>query len=146
MEERLGRLLALTGKVVREQFDQDLWTVGSSLNTYVILRTVSGRAGLSQRQLAGALGIESPTMTRHLDRLERDGLIARDRSPGDRRMYEVQLTPAGQAHLDQVESYATELDQELRSLFTPAEIKKLSGLLRRVHDRYKKEADVSATR
>ena len=37
MEERLGRLLALTSKVVRERFDQQLGEVGSSLNTFLIL-------------------------------------------------------------------------------------------------------------
>jgi len=146
MEERLGRLLALTGKVVREQFDQDLCAVGSSLNTYVVLRTISARAGLSQRQLATALGVEGPTVTRHLDRLERNGLIARDRSTGDRRVHQVHLTPAGQAHLDQVESHATALDHQLRSLFTPGEIETLSELLLRIRGRYQKEPDVSAAR
>jgi len=146
MEERLGRLLAMTGKVVREQFDQDLCAVGSSLNTYVVLRTVAAHPGLSQRQLASALGIESPTMTRHLDRLVGDGLVVRDRSAGDRRVSQVQVTPAGQAHLDQVESHAIELDRQLRSLFTAAEIDTLSELLLRVRCHYTKEADVNAAR
>ncbi|MDQ1442237.1 MAG: hypothetical protein QOG97_2465, partial [Acidimicrobiaceae bacterium] len=46
MEERLGRIIAMTGKVVREHFDRDLMTVGSSLNTYVVLRTVAHWPGV----------------------------------------------------------------------------------------------------
>ena len=144
MEERLGRMLAMTGKVVRAQFDQDLGAVGSSLNTYVILRTVATTVGLSQRELAAALGIESPTLTRHLDRLAAEGLLVRDRSLGDRRVSQVRLTAAGQAHLDQVESHAAQFDQQLRSLFTPDEAATLAELLTRIRGRYKKEADVNA--
>jgi len=146
MEERLGRLLALTGKVVRERFDQNLGAVGSSLNTYVVLRTVGSRAGLSQRQLASALGIEGPTVTRHLDRLADEGLIVRDRCPSDRRVYQVRLTAAGEVHLDQVESHAASWEQELRSLLTPGEITTLSELLTRIRGNYWKEPDVGATR
>ncbi|MDP9073923.1 MAG: MarR family transcriptional regulator [Actinomycetota bacterium] len=146
MKERLGRLLAMTGKVVRENFDQDLAAVGSSLNTYVVLRTIDAGAGMSQRQLAATLGIEGPTMTHHLDRLAADGLILRVRDPGDRRAYHVELTEAGRAHLERVEVYAIELDRDFRSLFTPAEVELLTELLTRIRDRYQKEADVNATR
>jgi MarR family transcriptional regulator for hemolysin len=156
MEERLGRLLAMTGKVVREQFDQELGAVGSSLNTYVVLRTIAGGAGMSQRQLATCLGIEGPTMTHHLDRLAADRLILRVRDPDDRRAYHVELTVDGKAHLDRIESHAAELDRQFRSQFTPAEIATLTELLTRIRDRYTptrnvplgnlKEADVSSSR
>lgn len=146
MEERLGRQLAMAGKVVRQQFDQDLGTVGSSLNTYVVLRTVASHLGLSQRELASALGIESPTVTRHLDRLAREGLVVRDRAPGDRRMYQVRLTAAGQAHLDQVESHAARWDRELREMFTSSEAATLSELLARIRSRYSKESDANPAR
>ena len=143
--ERLGRLLALTAKAVREQFDQDLAAIGSSLNTYIILRTAA-HGGLSQRQLAAALCIEGPTMTHHLDRLAADGLIARVRDEVDRRISRVHLTPEGAAHLARVESHAAQLDAELRSTFTPSEVEILTGLLTRLRSRYGKEADVHASR
>jgi MarR family transcriptional regulator for hemolysin len=146
MEERLGRLVALTGKVVRERFDRDLTAVDSSLNTYVILRTVESNAGLSQRQLAASVGIEGPTLIPHLDRLSADGLIVRVRDPDDRRVSRVELTAAGKAHLDRVESHAAQLDEALRAMFTPTEIATLRKLLTRIRDRYTKEADVDGAR
>ena len=51
----------------------------------------------NQRNLAKDLRIEGATLTRHLDRMERDGLIVRTRDPGDRRQIRVTLTPAGRA-------------------------------------------------
>jgi MarR family transcriptional regulator for hemolysin len=135
-------MLAMTGKVVREQFDRALTDVGSSLNTFVVLRTVASGPGVSQRQLASSLGIEGPTLTHHLDRLAADGLLLRVPSPSDRRVSFVELTDAGRAHLDQVQAYADQLDHEFRTLFTPSEICVLSELLTRIRNHFSEEADV----
>lgn len=142
MEERLGRLLAMAGKVSRAHFDRSLASVGSSLNTYLVLRMALMCPEVSQRQLAAALGIEGPTLTHHLDRLEADGLIARVRKPDDRRVSYVELTAAGRAHLERVESFAEVQDKEFRSMFTPEEEAMLTALLTRIRDRFMEEADV----
>jgi MarR family transcriptional regulator, transcriptional regulator for hemolysin len=142
MEERLGRLLALTGKVARERFDEQLTEVGSSLNTYLILKHALYYEGVSQRQLAGGLGIEGPTLTHHLDRLAAEGLARRVRDPVDRRVSRVELTAEGKAHLDRVEAYANKADVEFRSLFTKRELDTLVELLNRIRDHYTKEAHV----
>src|ERR1700683_5719 len=95
MEERIGRLLAMTGKVAREHFDRRLGTVGASLNTYRVLRTADLCPGVSQRQLASGLGIEGPTLTHHLDRLASDGLIERVRNREDLRGWRRRGEPGG---------------------------------------------------
>jgi MarR family transcriptional regulator for hemolysin len=143
MEERLGRLLAMTGKVAREHFDRSLTAVGSSLNTYIVLRFAANCPGASQRQLASILGIEGPTLTHHLDRFAAEGLIERVRNGSDRRVSYVELTPAGRAHLDRVEAFAAEQDKEFRSLFTLEEAQTLRQLLTRVRDHLVKEDDVN---
>ena len=142
MEERLGRLLALTSKVVKERFDEQLTEVGSSLNTYLILKHAAIYHGVSQRQLAERLGIEGPTLTHHLDRLATEGLACRVRDPQDRRVSRVELTAEGQAHLDRVEAYADKADNEFRNLFSDRELKTLFVLLNRIRDHYTKEAHV----
>jgi MarR family transcriptional regulator for hemolysin len=142
MEEHLGRLLAMTSKVARESFDAQLASVGSSINAYIILKHADYYPGLSQRQLAAVLGIEGPTLTRHLDRLTADGLLRRVPYPHDRRAYCVELTPEGRAHLDRVTAFADQRDGEFRKLFTPKELKTLFGLLNRIRDHFTKESDV----
>jgi MarR family transcriptional regulator for hemolysin len=142
MEERLGRLLAMTGKVAREHFDRSLAAVGSSLMTYVVLRTVAHWPDVSQRQLAEALCIEGPTLTHHLDRLAGEGLIERVRSQSDRRVSCVELTPAGRTHLDRVEAFAEVQDKEFRSWLSPDEAATLTTLLARIRNRLTEEADV----
>jgi MarR family transcriptional regulator for hemolysin len=62
-----------------------------------VLTALRGEPPASQQQLAAAVGIEGPTLTRHLDQLEAAGLVRRAPHPGDRRAVQVELTPRGVA-------------------------------------------------
>ncbi|MEY3747681.1 MAG: hypothetical protein RL194_1140 [Pseudomonadota bacterium] len=52
--------------------------------------------------LAEKAGVTRATMTGLLDGLERDGLVARELDPHDRRSVSIRLTAAGQQKLDEV--------------------------------------------
>ena len=94
-DEPLVRTVVMTGKALREHFEQSLTEAGASLATWVVLNGVDRGRWDSQRGLAMNLRIEGATLTRHLDRMEREGLIARTRDAEDRRQIRVELTPAG---------------------------------------------------
>jgi MarR family transcriptional regulator for hemolysin len=142
MEDRLGRLLAMSSKVAKENFNERLAEVGSSFTTFQILKHAALSPGVSQRQLARHIGIEGPTLTHHLDRLAADGLIRRVRQLDDRRIWCVELTAEGKDHLGRVESHADKLDAELRSMFTDQELQTMFDVLTRIRDRYAKEGHV----
>jgi MarR family transcriptional regulator, transcriptional regulator for hemolysin len=71
---------------------------------------------LSQSHLAARLDIEAPTLVRHLDRLEADGLLERRRDAQDRRVVRVRLTDAGREAETQLRSIAASVNSELRAL------------------------------
>ena len=96
-DEPLARVLVMTGKAIREDFEGSLTRAGSSLATWVVLNGIDRGRWESQRELATDLRIEGATLTRHLDRMERDGLIARTRDTADRRQIRVELTKDGRA-------------------------------------------------
>jgi MarR family transcriptional regulator for hemolysin len=96
-EEPLPRVVVLTGKAIREYFEDALTEAGASLATWVVLSGIDRGRWDNQRDLARDLRIEGATLTRHLDRMERDGLIGRSRDPLDRRQVRVELTPVGGA-------------------------------------------------
>jgi len=52
--------------------------------------------------LAERLGIDAPSVTRKIQQLERDGLVARQADPDDRRATRIRLTPAGRRTLERV--------------------------------------------
>jgi MarR family transcriptional regulator for hemolysin len=83
----------------------------------------------TQRELARALGIEGPTLTHHLDGLERAGLVRRTRDPENRRVQRVELTEAGDTLFHRLRRAATSFDKRLRSGLDEDEIERLRQLL-----------------
>jgi DNA-binding MarR family transcriptional regulator len=52
--------------------------------------------------LAEMLGVDSPTVTRKVQQLERDGMVVRQSDPDDRRASRIRLTPAGRRTIERV--------------------------------------------
>ena len=89
----------MTAKAVGTAFNAALAADGGSVPTWLILNALRHGRWTAQLDLARTLGIESPTLTRHLDKLEHQGLVVRRPSAADRRAMRVELTAAGdEAH------------------------------------------------
>ena len=93
--EPLGRHLVFTAKAVREGFEQTLAAAGGSLGTWIVLSALSDDGVVSQTVLASRMQVEGATITHHVDRLEKLGLVRREIDPTDRRVRKIELTPAG---------------------------------------------------
>ena len=106
-EEPLPRVIVFTAKSIRAYFEDALAEAGASLATWVVLSGIDRGRWDNQRGLARDLRIEGATLTRHLDRLEREGLIVRTRDPEDRRQVRAGLTAAGRALHDTLKAIAT---------------------------------------
>ena len=86
----------------------------------------------TQRELAEALGIEGPTLTHHLSRMEAAGLVSRHRDPDNRRVQRVELTAAGEAEFDRLRHRVVAFDERLRAGLTVADVAALGALLDRL--------------
>ena len=71
------------------------------------------RPGLRQTDLAEALGVEPPTITRMIRRLERGGLVERRRDPDDGRTLRIHPTPRARLLEAMVRRTWSDLDGEL---------------------------------
>ncbi|MCU1624507.1 MAG: hypothetical protein JWL79_3352 [Frankiales bacterium] len=130
--EPIGLQLARTAKVVSRAFDDGLGAVGGSLPTWLILLSVKSERHGTQREIAQAVGIEGPTLTHHLHRLESAGLITRTREPDNRRVQRVELTEAGDAAFFQMLAGVQAFDRRLRAGLRQPEVTALEGLLARL--------------
>lgn len=92
----IGLQLANTAKAVSRAFNERLAEAGGSVPTWLILSSLKAVERRTQLELARAVGIEGPTLTRHLDGLETDKLVRRVRSGSDRRAVRVELTADGE--------------------------------------------------
>jgi DNA-binding MarR family transcriptional regulator len=92
---------------------------------------IQANAGVSQAEIAAALGMDRATMMALTDRLEDRGFVVRKRSSSDRRRQDLYLTPAGQSVLRKCKARITEHEDRFRSLFTAAEYESLLDALKR---------------
>ncbi|MBL1290144.1 MarR family winged helix-turn-helix transcriptional regulator [Streptomyces sp. NPDC057067] len=98
--------------------------------------TALRRAGAPYRLTAGQLAdsglVSSAGVTLRIDRLEKDGLIVRERDTEDRRVVYSRLTEKGLATVDT--AFAEHLDNESRMLggLSPSERRQLARLLRKL--------------
>ena len=70
-----------------------------------------------------------PAMTGLLDRLEKQGLVQRERCTEDRRVVHVELTEVARGLLERMDNPVMELHKQLIGHLTQAELKELSRLL-----------------
>lgn len=130
----IGLQLARTAKAVSRAFDAALVQAGGSLPVWLVLLSLrSGRPG-TQRELAEAVGIRGATLTHHLTAMERDGLVVRRRDPLNRRVQQVEMTPAGEAMFDRLRVAARAHDERLRTGLSESEVDELARLLERMRD------------
>jgi MarR family transcriptional regulator for hemolysin len=130
----VGRLLKFTAKEGSEVVERRLQAAGGSLPEWLILQTLAEQEGELQRQLAQRLCIEGPTMTRHLDRLEADGLIERRPDPDDRRGTRVFATSDGRAQLQAMWTVMERSEHDLLDGFSADEVDMLEEMITRLRE------------
>jgi MarR family transcriptional regulator for hemolysin len=128
----IGRKLASTAKGVSRAFDDALAAAGGSRPVWLILISLKTRPVSSQRELAAAIGIEGATATHHLNAMEADGLVTRERDPDNRRVHVLTLTKKGEATFERLRGAAAAFDRRLRTGIPDADIERLAALLDRL--------------
>ena len=81
--------------------------LGASPEQVALLVSIKYAPGIGIRELAARERVSPPAMTKHVDRLERDGLVERTQSEDDRRRVGIRLTDEGQRLLRRVRSRRT---------------------------------------
>src|SRR5712691_1727388 len=81
--------------------------LGITSRQATLLYLIQEHPGLSLRELAALERISAPSLSGHVDRLERAGSIERVRSGGDRRRVGLELTTAGARLLRRVRAHRT---------------------------------------
>jgi MarR family transcriptional regulator for hemolysin len=132
-EEPIGLFVARSARTLSRAFDAALAEAGGSLATWAVLISLAGgNHHRSQRSIAAAVGIEGPTLTHHLGRMETAGLVRRTRDPQDRRAQAVALTPEGRAVFTRMLEVVRDFDRRLRTGLSDAEVATLQSLLTRL--------------
>ncbi|MBQ2927202.1 MAG: MarR family transcriptional regulator [Oscillospiraceae bacterium] len=97
---------------------------GSKRGRGNVMAVIAQHPGITQKELADALGIQPASVSELLMKLEQKGLVLREKDEQDRRSMKVSLTEEGQAHInepkdapsDPFEALSADEQLQLRSL------------------------------
>lgn len=132
LHQSIAPKLRLAAKESRTFFEAELGRSGATFATWTMLATLKLEGPMIQRALARYLNIEGPTLSRHLETMERRGLVARTRDGADRRAATVALTPAGEEMYAEIEAVALRSQQRMLAGLSDEEVEQLGGLLDRI--------------
>ena len=93
--ERILDDLSRVQRKMRALFDARVKERGLTLPRARALLILGRGVNLNQRELADELDIETPTLVRLLDGMEKQGFIERQSVEGDRRAKQIAMTPRG---------------------------------------------------
>ncbi|MQA97189.1 MAG: MarR family transcriptional regulator [Streptosporangiales bacterium] len=110
---RVNRALNKMSKLYRVAKARRLAALGLHPGQDVLLWLLAQEpSGMTVSELAARLGVEPPTATRSLARLEGGGWFRREPVPGDRRQVRILVTEAGHALVPGIEQVWAELAEE----------------------------------
>jgi MarR family transcriptional regulator, organic hydroperoxide resistance regulator len=90
-------LLAMISKGMKANVDKALMRRGARVGQQFILEVLWSEDGLAPGELSKRIGVETPTVTQAVKRMEAAGLVGRRRDPSDARLVRVFLTARGTA-------------------------------------------------
>jgi len=106
MNDSMAFLISDVSRLMRRRFDERARQIGVTRAQWRTLGTLSRHEGINQGGLAELLEVEPITLCRMVDRLEEAALVERRRDPGDRRAWQIFLTPKALPLLDQLRGLA----------------------------------------
>lgn len=98
--------MSVAGRKLRTLFDVFAKEHGMTLPRARALFLLSNHKCMTQTELAAALEIETPTLVRLIDGLEKQGLVTRRAVEGDRRAKHIILTEAAHGHVEELQRVA----------------------------------------
>ena len=130
----LGVAIDGTAKVLNRAFDDALAAAGGSRPVWLVLSAVATTDARKQGDLAAAVGVRQPTLTSHLDGMDRAGLVTRTRDPGNRRVQRIAVTEAGERLFLRLRRAAAAFEGRLRAGLDDDDVATLRRLLAQLEE------------
>src|SRR5581483_11512660 len=105
---------------------------GGSVGTWIVLNAASDRGFVSQSILASQAHMDGATITYHVDRAEKLGLVTREVDPEDRRVKRLRLTSDGERVYEELWAAAREFQAQVVAGLSDAEQARLRRTLQKI--------------
>ena len=116
-----------------ELFNERMAIYDLSPVDFSVLSLIRHNPGITSRQLCAALSLLPPNLVGKISLMEKRDLLQRKPHPDDGRAIGLYLTAAGSQLMVEAENTATQLEADVSSKLTAAEVKTLLRLLQKVY-------------
>ena len=134
-DARLLRSCHIFASAIRETLElellRDVTNKRLTCSQLYLLKLMAEQGHHQVGELAGLLGVTPPATTKNIDKLERLGLVVRQRSTGDRRATLLSASPQGRDLVQKYEALKAARLSSALSRFQPEELSRATGLLER---------------
>jgi DNA-binding MarR family transcriptional regulator len=135
LAEHLCFLMDVATRKITKFYNRRLRRFGITYNHLFILTCLWEQDGVNVKDLSKQLLLDSSSLTGHLDRLEKRGLVFRQDDPEDRRAIRVFLTEKGRHLKDQLEPIGLELKETLQKGVSQVKLAALAEALHHINDK-----------
>jgi DNA-binding MarR family transcriptional regulator len=134
LEEETALNIVRTADFLMQGLMDVLKPFALSPTQYNVLRILrgAGEAGASCKDVGARMVTRDPDITRLMDRLEKRGLLTRDRAKEDRRFVTHRLTKAGLELVNELDRPIDALHRKTMRHMKPERLRELVGLLEEV--------------
>jgi len=133
-----GMLLTHAARVHMERIKSSLESCGVQRTYGPILKELSINEGMTQRSLAGNMGITAPSMSVNLQKMESAGLLTRKSDEADMRQIRLYLTKKGKATAERADREIASANEALTESLSPTERAEFRRLLLKMRNSQEK--------
>ncbi len=132
-ENSIGFVVYSASKTFQKAFDLELRNkIGITITQSKVIFALYLHSGLTQRELADKIGVESPTLVPIIDKMEEDGYVQRKFDPQDRRIKRVYTTSKTDLLWDSMMECATQIKKVSTKEVSEQEIKSALGIIKKI--------------
>ena len=132
-ENSIGLVVYSASKTFQKAFDLELRNkIGITITQSKVIFTLYLHSGLTQRELADKIGVESPTLVPIIDKMEEDGYVQRKFDPQDRRIKRVYTTSKTDLLWDSMMECATHIRKVSTKEVSEQEIKSALEVIKKI--------------
>lgn len=132
LDESLGFIINRTNQKLVNYFTRRLRPYGITPEQWGVLNRLWEKDGIPQKDIAELTIKDQTTLTRILDKLERKGLVKRQTSSSDRRVFLIYLTDEGRDFENRLVPIANEVLGNALEGLSEQETEQLKTLLNRI--------------
>lgn len=133
LDDYVPYLLNRAGARIAQSFAEEMRALGTTLQAWRVLAALCDRDAQRVSELSAHTSIEISTLSRVLDGMQKQGLVARRRAPGDGRVVTLHVTAAGRRLTDRIIPIAERYERVAVAGLSAAETGTLKRLLRRLY-------------